>query len=56
MMNSDGRTDILVSSLSPTFIYTLMVGLGRLVDNISLSTLPSDQLGMLEFKPFLPKR
>ena len=52
ILNSDGRTDILVSSLSPTYIDTLMTGSNRLIDYISLRPLPLDQLGMSEFKPF----
>jgi hypothetical protein len=52
ILNSDGRTDILVSSLFPTYIDTLMTGSNRLVDDIPLRPLPLDQLGMSEFKPF----
>ena len=52
ILNSDGRSDILVSSLSPTYIDTLMTGSNRLIDYIPLRPLPLDQLGMSEFKPF----
>ena len=50
--SSDGRSDILVSSLSPTYIDTLMTGSNRLIDYIPLRPLPLDQLGMSEFVPF----
>ena len=52
ILSNDDRTDILVSSLSPVYIDTLLTGSQRRTSYIPLRPLPVDQLGVLEFKAF----
>ena len=52
ILSNDDRTDILVSSLSPVYIDTLLTGSQRRISHIPLRPLPVDQLGVLEFKAF----
>jgi len=42
----DGLTDVVVSSISPTFTEMLMTDFNRNIDYISLRPLPVNQLGM----------
>ena len=52
ILNIDGRTDVVVSSLSPTYIKDLLTDSQRPIKYLVVRPLPVKQLGMKQFEPF----